>query len=153
MRTTQQYFYYTLFCCLLLQACARPIAIGTPTQVATPAQVAALTNSLASNTTITLSPDLIYYLEETLVSVISLFIDGDDAQFRKFATLADQQGKGLGSALLEHLIKEAQSRGVRRLWCNARVDKTGFYERFGMTTTDHTFSKGGIDYVIMEVFL
>ncbi len=92
------------------------------------------------------------YLEEILVSVISLFVNGDEAQFRKFATLTDQQGKGLGSELLEHLINEAKSHGVRRLWCNARMDKTGFYERFGMTTTDQTFSKGDIDYVIMEVF-
>ena len=92
------------------------------------------------------------YQGETLLSVVSLFVKDDEAQFRKFATLAKQQGKGLGSQLLEHLIDEAKRQGVKRLWCNARVDKTGFYERFGMTTTNQTFSKGGIDYVIMEVF-
>ncbi len=88
-----------------------------------------------------------------LISVISLFITQEEAQFRKFATLSSAQGKGYGSLLLSHLIEQVRYKGIKRLWCNARIDKTTYYERFGMTPTRTTFSKGGIDYMVMELYL
>lgn len=91
--------------------------------------------------------------DQHLISVISLFIKKEEAQFRKFATETEEQGKGYGSQLLTHLIKEAQAKGIKRLWCNARTDKTPYYERFGFKKTQQTFHKGGIDYVIMEISL
>lgn len=54
-----------------------------------------------------------------LISVISLFINNEEAQFRKFATLQKEQGKGYGSALLDTVLKEAKNHGVKRVWCNA----------------------------------
>ncbi len=93
------------------------------------------------------------FVRQQLISVISLFIDGDAAQFRKFATDTSAQGKGYGTLLLSHLIEQAKVKGVKRLWCNARIDKAAYYERFGMVKTEKTFSKGGIDYVIMELKL
>jgi ribosomal protein S18 acetylase RimI-like enzyme len=93
--------------------------------------------------------------DEVLVSVVSLFVDGTakDAQFRKFATDTDQQGKGYGSQLLSYMFEEIEGgniRGIEKVWCNARVDKTDFYKRFGMLETEQTFSRGSQDYVIME---
>jgi len=88
--------------------------------------------------------------DDALISVVSLFMDGASAQFRKFATLNEYQGKGLGSQLLSYTFKQAQSQGVNRIWCNARLDKTNFYQRFGMIQTNELFTKGGIEYVIME---
>ncbi|WP_207952169.1 GNAT family N-acetyltransferase [Paenibacillus turpanensis] len=87
---------------------------------------------------------------ELLVSVVSLFIQGEEAQFRKFATLTSQQGKGYGSKLLKHVLDEAMHSGVKRIFCNARIEKASFYEKFGLRKTDHTFTKGGKDYVVME---
>lgn len=87
---------------------------------------------------------------EELLTVVSLFIKGEEAQFRKFATKNSEQGKGLGTAILNHVISEAKSKGVKRLWCNARTDKTKFYEKFGLAKTKETFTKGGIDFVILE---
>jgi GNAT superfamily N-acetyltransferase len=84
-----------------------------------------------------------------LTSVISLFINGKTAQFRKFATDTSQQGKGYGSALLKHLITESHNKGIHQLWCNARQDKCAYYERFGFIQTNDVFNRGGIDYVIM----
>lgn len=37
------------------------------------------------------------FKENMLISVVSLFVDKDEAQFRKFATLKSEQGKGYGS--------------------------------------------------------
>jgi predicted GNAT family N-acyltransferase len=89
------------------------------------------------------------YEENELVSVVSLFIQGEAAQFRKFATSTDRQGKGHGSRLLTFVMAEAQKYGVCSIWCNARVDKAAFYEKFGLEKTGKHFTKGGKDYVIM----
>ncbi|TPE43042.1 GNAT family N-acetyltransferase [Pontibacter mangrovi] len=90
------------------------------------------------------------YLSGELVSVVSLFVEGERAQFRKFATLPQHQGKGYGSKLLQHLIEQARAQGITQLWCNARQEKAAFYKRFGLQETNHTFMKGGKEYVVME---
>ena len=90
------------------------------------------------------------YVEGKLVSVVSAFENGKEAQFRKFATLEAHQGKGYGSQLLNYLFEWLTEQGAVRIWCNARIEKCGFYERFGMVKTDETFQKGGKDYVVME---
>lgn len=90
------------------------------------------------------------YKGNILISVISLFINNEEAQFRKFATLQDEQGKGYGSALLDFVLLEAQKLGVKRIWCNARENKVNFYRKFGLEESDYKFTKGGKAYVIME---
>jgi predicted GNAT family N-acyltransferase len=86
-----------------------------------------------------------------IISVVSLFIENNAAQFRKFATKISEQGNGYGSILLTHVINTvSKEKNIDKLWCNARVDKTLFYERFGMTQTTKRFSKGDIQYIIME---
>ncbi|WP_248927963.1 GNAT family N-acetyltransferase [Paenibacillus hamazuiensis] len=92
------------------------------------------------------------FAENKLVSVVSLFIGRDEAQFRKFATLPEEQGKGYGSKLLQHVLDEMQASGVRRIWCNARRSKAGYYARFGLRETADVFNKDGVEYVIMEMF-
>ncbi|MDP5273068.1 GNAT family N-acetyltransferase [Chengkuizengella axinellae] len=88
-----------------------------------------------------------------LISVVSLFIENEDAQFRKFATLQSEQGKGFGSKLLNHVVEEAKRVGIKRIWCNARLNKSSFYKKFGLQESEHKFQKGGLDYVIMERLL
>lgn len=84
-----------------------------------------------------------------LISVISLFVKGEQAQFRKFATDTTCQGKGYGSQLLAFLIKTAKDLGIKELTCDARVTAIGFYERFGMKVDSEIFQKSGKDYVRM----
>ena len=43
-----------------------------------------------------------------------------------------------------------EEKNVDRIWCNARISKSGFYQKFGMTGTVFTFEKEGIGYVVME---
>jgi len=87
---------------------------------------------------------------EEILSVVSVFLANREAQFRKFATLKEEQGKGYGSKLLSYVFTDLSSGHVDRVWCNARADKICFYEKFQMTSTGEKFSKGGIDYLIME---
>ncbi|HHU20417.1 MAG TPA: GNAT family N-acetyltransferase [Bacilli bacterium] len=90
------------------------------------------------------------FIETKLISVISLFINNEEAQFRKFATITTEQNKGYGSTLLRHTLIQAKLAGVQRIWCNARTNKSAFYQKFGLQATDQSFSKGGKEYLIME---
>jgi GNAT superfamily N-acetyltransferase len=93
------------------------------------------------------------FYEGELRAVISLFITGEDARFRKFATHPDFQSLGLGTALLRHAFAEARRRGARRIWCDARQDSAGFYARFGLQPEGEVFYKSSIPYVRMGVDL
>ena len=72
------------------------------------------------------------FVNDKLTSVISIFIDDNIAQFRKFATLKEHQGKGYGSFLLEEIISLLKQEKINKLWCNARVEKTNFYIKHGL---------------------
>ena len=96
---------------------------------------------------------LALYEDDALVSVISLFEEKGELQFRKFATVVAHQGKGYGSQLLQHVIRYARQQGIKRVWCNARVSALAFYKRLGFVDTEQRFVKHGIDYVVMELLL
>lgn len=90
------------------------------------------------------------FINDKLIAVISLFVENDEAQFRKFACLVEYQGKGYGTLLLKHVINMANQNKLNKIWCNARIDKAYYYAKFGMARTNEEFVKGGIEYVIME---
>ncbi len=90
------------------------------------------------------------HVDGEIASIISLFVENNEAQFRKFATLTEFQGMGYGTILLEEIMDLVEKEGIGKLWCNARVEKLKFYERFNMKLTDKRFEKDGIEYVIME---
>ncbi|HEX2847442.1 MAG TPA: GNAT family N-acetyltransferase [Chitinophagaceae bacterium] len=90
------------------------------------------------------------YIDDELVSVMSLFEKGNAIQFRKFATLAKQQGKGYGSRLLDYVIQQAGKEGKQLIWCNARMSARDFYERFGMYATGKSWWKKDIEFIKME---
>jgi phosphoribosylformimino-5-aminoimidazole carboxamide ribotide isomerase len=90
------------------------------------------------------------YVADKPVSVISVFVDQDVMQFRKFATLNDLQGKGYGTELLQYVMKMAEELGCRKVWCNARATAIRFYERFGMQQVGDTWYKHGIAFIKME---
>ena len=94
-----------------------------------------------------------FFINEVLVSVVSLFIVNSKAQFRKFATLEKEQGKGYGTLLLSHLILFASQNNLSEIWCNARTNKQEFYIKFGFSPTNNLFSKAGIDYIVMRKIL
>ena len=90
------------------------------------------------------------FVNGEIISIISLFIENNEMQFRKFATLIEYQGLGYGTILLKGIIDLTKKERIKKLWCNARVEKSKFYERFDLKPTDRKFGKGGVEYVIME---
>ncbi len=87
---------------------------------------------------------------DLLISIVSLFFKNKEMQFRKFATLIDYQGHGYGTILLNYAFQLSENQKITRIWCNARSNKSAFYKKMGMTETDARYSKGGMDFVIME---
>ncbi len=85
-----------------------------------------------------------------LVAVVSLFQNGNDFQFRKFAVDADMQGKGVGNQLLQYITDFAVKEGGIHLWCNARTTAIGFYLKNGFEPTGKLFTQNGFDYEILE---
>jgi len=90
------------------------------------------------------------YKEGVLVSVISVFVEDGSLQFRKFATLTAQQGKGYGSALLQYVMDWAAQHSIKSIWCNARTTATGMYRRFGMHAAGEPWNKYGLEFIKME---
>ena len=90
------------------------------------------------------------FMDNKLVGVVSLFINGADCQFRKFAVDATVQHQGIGTAMLKHITNFAVNEYAQRLWCNARVTAIGFYLKHGFEHTGNLFAKNGFDYEILE---
>ena len=88
--------------------------------------------------------------ENSLVGVVSLFINGERAQFRKLAVLEAYQGMGYGGKLLAHILDVCSKHKITTVWCNARKDKIDFYTKYHFKKTKEEFVKGGIAYCILE---
>ena len=93
------------------------------------------------------------YKNYELTGVVSLFIQGDEGQFRKMAVLPEAHHQGLGTQLLQYLIDFCKVQKLTKLWCNARINAKEFYSKFGFTETNQTYSSSGIDFVKMEMKL
>ncbi|MBF7090868.1 GNAT family N-acetyltransferase [Flavobacterium sp. ALJ2] len=91
------------------------------------------------------------YNEFKLVAIVSCFEGNEEMQFRKLATLTEEQGKGNATVLMDYILQQAKNRGVKRIWCNARVNKKSFYEKLGLRDTRITFFKSGQEFTIMEL--
>ena len=89
------------------------------------------------------------FLNGELIAVISLFVEGAEARFRKFATHSSYQRQGIGSVLLQHVMAEARRHGATHIWCDARQDSAEFYARFGLLLQGPVFYKGPVPYVRM----
>jgi ribosomal protein S18 acetylase RimI-like enzyme len=87
---------------------------------------------------------------DVLVSIVSVFYAKEEAQFRKFATLVAYQRRGHGSKLLNNVFQIIENQGFEKIWCDARVEKKGFYEKLGMVAVGSVFMKNGIEYIVME---
>lgn len=91
------------------------------------------------------------YVKEELVCVVSLFINNEEAQFRKLATKVTHQKKGYGTKMINHLLEYSKKNNATKFWCNARENKASFYHKFGLKETNKTYVNSGINFVIMEL--
>ena len=87
--------------------------------------------------------------------MLLVYIDGDpqSARLRKFATLAEFQGKGIGSHLLNHIIKMLSERGITYFWFDARSSAVNFYQGLGFKVSGELFYKNKVSYYKMHTNL
>jgi GNAT superfamily N-acetyltransferase len=93
------------------------------------------------------------FIDNKLVSIISLFGQNESLRFRKFATLAPYRNKGYGAKLMDYVLAYASKKGYRRIWCDARADALRFYDRYDFQKFSEPFFKGEIPYTKIEKWL
>jgi predicted GNAT family N-acyltransferase len=76
----------------------------------------------------------------------------EESQIYQMVVDPAYQKQGFGTQLLEALTEIAQNRGSQRIVLQARVAKTGFYEKLGFTAIGDVFASPttGIPHVKME---
>jgi predicted GNAT family N-acyltransferase len=79
-----------------------------------------------------------------------LFIDADSAKAQRVAVLAEQRGKGVGTALMFALEGEAARAGGAALVLASQQSAVTFYQRLGYQPYGEVFKDAGIDHVMMS---
>jgi len=92
-------------------------------------------------------------LDSKLVCVASIYLQGEQARLRKFATLQDYQNKGIGSEVLSFILATLKEKGITYFWCDARESALGFYEQFGLKAEGPVFYKADVSYYKMVLKL
>lgn len=98
------------------------------------------------------------YVDDKLVSVASFYMDNHptikaEYQFRLrgMATLNENSGQGMSSALLRTAFPLITKNHVNTLWCNARTSAIGFYEKVGFNTIGEEFEIEGIGTHVLMI--
>jgi predicted GNAT family N-acyltransferase len=72
-----------------------------------------------------------------------------DGHIGRMAVLREWRSKGVGAALLRHLMDLARSQGMHRLALNAQTHAAPFYARFGFSPEGIEFMEAGIPHISM----
>ena len=76
-----------------------------------------------------------------------------DGHIGRMAVRRAWRGRGVGAALLAHLIELARARGDAKVVLNAQVHAMAFYARFGFVPAGEPFDEAGIPHQAMERML
>ena len=96
---------------------------------------------------------------EDVAAIHFLALDGDyaigtarllaDGHIGRVSVLRDWRGLGVGDALLQAVIAEAERRDLKQQRLSAQVQATAFYERHGFAVISGEFLDAGIPHVDM----
>ncbi len=67
----------------------------------------------------------------------------------RMAVLPAWRGRGIGRALMQHLIRHAEHRGLEQLFLHAQCQAEPFYRRFGFVAQGDVFDEAGIAHQTM----
>lgn len=73
-----------------------------------------------------------------------------DGHIGRMAVRKTARGQGIGSAILEALVGEAQKRGDTAVMLNAQTHAGPFYERYGFVREGDEFMEAGIPHIHMR---
>lgn len=77
---------------------------------------------------------------------------GGGWHLRGMATREDARGRGVGSRLLLHALREVAGRDGQLLWCDARESAIGFYARHGFVAEGERFVNPEIGIVHRRMY-
>jgi len=93
------------------------------------------------------------FINNELICVASIYLKADKARLRKFATDANFQNQGIGSNMLDFIIRYLKNTQTKVFWCDARESALGFYERFDMHKYSEIFYKADVAYFKVKITL
>lgn len=76
-----------------------------------------------------------------------------DCKIGRMAVLKDYRKQGIGQAMLEYLIEEAQDRGMTQLSLNAQTHAQDFYAKHGFQAVGEEFLDVQIPHIEMRLDL
>ncbi|WP_159737924.1 GNAT family N-acetyltransferase [Vibrio atypicus] len=91
------------------------------------------------------------FVDGKLVCVASVYNNGQEARLRKFATLPEYQGQGIGTKVIERIVRDLKRTNVSYFWCDARTSALSFYQKFGLCVEGDEFKKSNVAYFKMSV--
>lgn len=68
----------------------------------------------------------------------------DSGQIGRMAVLKAYRHKGVGSAMLEHLVEVAREKTMSSVYLNAQITAVDFYKKFGFVEQGELFNDAGI---------
>lgn len=76
-----------------------------------------------------------------------------DGHIGRMAVREAARGKGIGAAMLNALVAEAEKRGDRAVMLHAQIQAEPFYARFGFVRDGEEFMEAGIPHIHMHRLL
>lgn len=71
-------------------------------------------------------------------------------KIERMAVLKVYRGKGIGTGLVNYIIKQLQSRHAKRIWMQAQCQAQSFYEKCGFEAVTKPIDRFGVLHVDME---
>lgn len=76
-----------------------------------------------------------------------------EGRIGRMAVLKQWRGKGIGSMLMQSLLREAQSMQIKQVALHAQTQATNFYQKFRFMVAGEGFMEAGIPHVRMVLQL
>lgn len=75
-----------------------------------------------------------------------LVVEEGRGHIGRMAVLAGERRGGVGTAIMEYLLRIAGERGLRDVYLAAQLHAIPFYERFGFRAEGEIFADGGLPH-------
>jgi predicted GNAT family N-acyltransferase len=82
-----------------------------------------------------------------------VYLKDNSAQIGRMAVLSQYRGQGIGTAILEALLKLARSQGISSLSLHSQVKAIPFYEKRGFIAQGPVYEEAGIPHRNMILLL
>jgi len=69
-----------------------------------------------------------------------------DGQIGRMAVLAEYRNRGIGSKLLEFVLKNAAETNIKKVYLHAQVEAISFYDKHGFTSQSDIFYEANIPH-------